>query len=128
MTKRLAAFAVSLLMTLGFSLTVAGPASAADEKPASCTNASVCGYVNSLFRTNQGYELIPSRSAGVCVYVAFPDAWSGIWNNSGRTVRVFKNGSCSGSDYLTYYNGTGHGQLSVQHPTWENKIRAVRFI
>jgi hypothetical protein len=97
--------------------------------PSSCTAVSVCGYVNVQYQTNQGYELDPVRAAGTCVVVSFRNAWSGVYNNSGRNIRLFKNTACSGTDYKTINNGSGKYQFSIQlGPTWDNSVDAYQFI
>lgn len=98
-----------------------------EPPPSSCASVSVCMYVNISFRTDQGYEIAPSRPAGTCEQTAFGNSISSLWNSSGRTVRFYKSTGCTG-DYLTYYNGTGHQQLSVSHPTFENRINSYKFI
>lgn len=127
-TRRSAALSTAIILATGMALISATPAQAAGP-PDSCTSQSVCGYVNTGFRTNQGYELIPAQNPGVCIVVAFRNAWSGVYNNSGQTIRLFKNTSCSGTDYKQFTNGTGHHQLSVRFPLqgWDNSIDAVQF-
>jgi hypothetical protein len=125
--RRLAALAAAaVLSATALVLAPASPAQAAP--PITCVNRAVCGYVDIGWSTRQGYEYIYERSAGTCVRVSLPNAWSGLWNNSGRTIRLFKNNYCGGSEHLTYYNGTGENQLSwSQHPTWDNNIESVQF-
>lgn len=114
------------IVSAGF--TVAASPASAEAPPDSCTLFSVCGYVNTQYRTDQGYELIPERDPGTCVVVAHRNAWSGMFNNSGRTVRMFRNTSCSGTDYKTFVNGYGVHQFSVRFgPTWDNSVDAIQF-
>jgi hypothetical protein len=96
--------------------------------PDSCGSLMVCGYVNTSYDTDQGYELIPERRAGTCVVLAFRNAWSGVWNGSGRTIRMFRNTACSGTDYKQYTNGSGNWQFSVRWgPSWDNSVDAIQF-
>lgn len=118
--------AVALLaaVVLG-SFVLAAPAVAAP--PPSCTNFSVCTYVNIGYRTNQGYELIPVRTGGTCEQTFYQNSISGVYNNSGRSIRLYKNDNCSGES-MVFYNGTGHHQFSVRYPTWENDIESLKFL
>lgn len=134
MTKTRTVVAATLTALLAAGLT-ATPANAAPATPAikgpvppSCTDLSVCGYVNTGYATNQGYELIPTGPSGHCEVVSLRNAWSGVFNNSGRTIRMFRNTSCSGSDYKQFDNGGGHAQFSVRFgPTWDNSVDAIQF-
>lgn len=125
--KRLA---VSLLLVAGI---IAVPATAQAAAPAaipsSCGSALICGYVNVQYRTDQGYELNPVDPAGTCVVVFYRNAWSGVWNASGHTIRLFKNTGCTGTDYKTINNGTGKYQFSVQLGiTWDNSVDAYKIL
>jgi hypothetical protein len=122
--KRLA---VSLLIAAGI---LAVPATAqAYGMPSSCGSALICGYVNVQYQTNQGYELNPVDPAGTCVVVFYRNAWSGVWNASGHTIRLFKNTGCTGTDYKSIPNGTGKYQFSVQLGiTWDNSVDAYKII
>jgi hypothetical protein len=127
---KLKAFITALIIGLGLFVVAVTPAQAstADTPPSSCAAASVCGYVNTGYQTNQGYEYIPLAGA-TCQVVAYRNAWSGVFNNSGRTIRLFKNTGCTGTDYKTIANGTGKYQFSVQlGPTWDNSVDAVKFV
>jgi hypothetical protein len=106
-----------------------GPAATVQaDPPDSCTAASVCGYVNTGYDTDQGYEFIPARHAGVCEIVSLRNAWSGVYNNSGRTIRMFRNTGCTGTSYKQIANGGGHWQFSIKYgPTWDNTVDAIQF-
>lgn len=124
LTRRIAAMFAAFAVALTAGLATASPAQAA---PSNCANSSVCGYVAGGYYTDQGYEYIPTRSAGTCEWVAHANKWSSFWNNSGRTIRLFKNSNCSGTDYIQYTNGTGHGTLSIRHPSFNDNIESVQF-
>lgn len=105
------------------------PALVAAAKPASCPSLHVCLYVNTQYATNQGYELIPTRPAGTCEVMTFRNAVSSAWNASGRDIRVFRNTSCTGTDYKTIANGVGKGSFWIQFgPYWDNSTDAIRFM
>lgn len=120
--KRIAAvFAVMAALLL------AVPASA-EATPSSCPNSTLCGYVDiNYWCSTQGCELNPTRSGGTCENVTFRNAWSSLWNNSGRSIRVYKNLNCGG-DSLFYYNGTGDDHMSIDHFSFENNIESYRFL
>lgn len=120
--KRIAAIASTSALMLGLT---GGPALAA-APPASCTNSSLCGYVDSSFRTREGYSLMPARSAGTCENLAARNQWSSIYNNSGRTVRMHKNLNCGG-DGLTFTNGQNSTDMWLTHPTFNDNIESVRW-
>lgn len=127
--RRIAAVVVALIVAAVAGVAVAAPAYA-EAPPDSCAAESVCGYVNTGYRTNQGYEYVVYRpDRGVCVVVGLRNAWSGVFNNSGHTIRLFRNTGCTGTDYKQFTNGTGHHQLSVKFPFqgWDNTIDAVQF-
>jgi hypothetical protein len=123
--RRTVTTAAAVVLVTGAALAPSTAAQAAP--PSSCTNSSVCGYVNSGYRTDQGYELIPVQPAGTCEGMSFPNAWSGLFNNSGRSIRLYKNSGCSG-EYITFANGDGHAQFSVAHPTYENNSESFKFM
>jgi len=105
------------------------PVSKALAAPANCRyNASVCGYESFNYLCDDGCEVIPFSTAGGCEAVALPNQWSSFWNNSGRTVRLYKTANCT-SSYLTYYSSTGEDYfLTSGQTSWENAVRSVRFI
>lgn len=119
------AVAMGLLIAAGLSLTAASPAQAAP--PASCTNSSFCGYGHQNYSTEEGYELTPFYRAGLCEPTALRNSYTSLYNNSGRTVRVYKSNNCSG-EYLTYYNGTGVTNIFFPHPTWNDNIESLKYI
>lgn len=144
MRNRLVATLAAALTAVTFLLTptpaqatTTAPASAAVQAaapttqsipPSSCANASVCGYVNNNYQTNQGYEFIPTRTSGTCEVMAFRNAWSSAFNNSGRTIRIYKTTNCTG-DYRALSNGDGRLQFSTQWgPTWDNTTDAIKFL
>lgn len=122
--RRAAAMLAALTLTLTVLLAPGSPAAAAP--PASCGNLLLCGYVNTNYQTNQGYELIPSVVG--CDSVAFPNNWSSLYNNTGRTVRFWKGPGCTGT-YISFSNGQGEVRLATSsHPTWENQIESYRIL
>lgn len=93
--------------------------------PANCRyNDSACGYESFNYLCDDGCEVIPRSS--VCEPVTFNNAWSSFYNNSGRIVRVYDSGNCTGG-YLRFYNGTGTTYFLVTNPDWENKTSSIRF-
>lgn len=126
--KRISALIVAALAGVGILLATATPA-LADTPPSSCTASSVCGYVNVQYRTDQGYELNPQDAPGTCVVVFYRNAWSGVFNNTNRTIRLFKNTGCTGTDYKQFAPFTGKYQFSVQLGiTWDNSVDAYKVI
>lgn len=129
---------VSLLLVLGIiaipataqaAVPTTAQAVAPAAMPSSCGPELICGYVNIGYQTNQGYELNPVEPAGTCVVIFYRNAWSGVWNASGHTIRLFKNTGCTGTDYKTIPNGSGKYQFSVQLGiTWDNSVDAYRII
>lgn len=128
MRKLITRLCIPGILAIGGTLAVATPA-LAEGPPATCPNQTVCGYNNTQYRTDQGYEWIPARNGGTCVVVAFRNAWSGVYNNSGQPIRLFKNTGCTGTDFKSVANGTGHHQISVAYPfqNWDNSIDAIQF-
>jgi hypothetical protein len=125
--QRIAAAFAAFALTLGGILVASTPAQAAP--PSNCPNSSMCGYVNSGYTTGGGYEINPVRSNGVCENVAFNDAWSSIYNNSGKTVRFFAQANCAGStsSSFTLANGSGHSEMSLSRPTFADEISSYRW-
>lgn len=129
--SRIKAALVILMIALGVTIFgMASPASAAPEPPpSSCGGSMLCAYVNTGYQTNQGYELIPvdALPIGTCDTPSFPNAWSSLYNNSGRVTRLYKTTNCTG-EFLTYTNGTGVTQLGLSHPTYNDHIRSYKFV
>lgn len=123
-SRRLTAALAATGVAIAAALSVASPAQAAP--PDNCPHVSMCGYVNSGFETNQGYEVNPARTNGTCEEVSFNDAWSSIWNGSGKVVRFFRDTGCHGSSFALP-NGEGSMYLSLSHPTLENRITSFRW-
>lgn len=135
--QRRIVLALALIVSLLSGPAVAGPATASTgvpivnqlaAPPSSCGSNLLCSYVNTGYRTDQGYELDPSHTSGYCLTTAFADSISSVWNNTGRVVRAYKNGSCAGSDTFDIQRGTGYNQLSVQKPSFENRINSYKFL
>jgi hypothetical protein len=125
-TRIVAAIATTLALTAGL-LAAPSPAQAAD-RPSSCAPVNTCGYNNISWNTSGGYEWTPTMAAGRCDRPALDRQWSGFWNASGRTVRLYKSIDCTGS-YLTYYNGSGHSSFVLYgHVTWNDAVRSQRFM
>jgi hypothetical protein len=126
--KRLSALFATVLIGLAIMVSPAEAAAPA-AMPSSCGSSLICGYVNTQYHTDQGYELNPVDPAGTCVVVFYRNAWSGVWNASGHTIRLFKNTGCTGTDYKVINNGTGKYQFSVQLGiTWDNSVDAYRVM
>src|ERR1051326_3234699 len=107
MVKRLAAIAVTMIMSLFVLALGANPASAGEclgpclrttvpiaasvtalAPPSTCVNSSVCGYGAASFRPRLGYEYTPSHPGGYGeTMVPLPNQWSSLYNNTGRTIR-----------------------------------------
>lgn len=104
----------------------ASPAQAATlAVPSSCASRAVCGYNETNFNTGSGYAYVYANNA--CEDLTSPYNWSSLYNNSGRTIRVYKTGNCTG-DYVQYANGGSSAWLPLSHPTFNNNIRSVRFV
>jgi hypothetical protein len=126
--KRLA---VSLLLVAGILMVpaTAQAAVAPAAIPSSCGPELICGYVNTQYDTDQGYELDPVRPSGTCVVLFYRNALSSLWNASGHTIRLFKNTGCTGTDYKTINNGDGKHQFSIQLGiTWDNSVDAYKIL
>ena len=121
-TRRLAAATAAIALALTGSLMIASPASAA---PGNCANSSVCGYGDTEYRTGQGYEFV-TGSAGECVNVGLRNTWSSVFNNAGRTVRLYRNVNCANGVW-TLSGGDGLSAISLFQPSWNNTIESVRF-
>lgn len=105
------------------ALALAAPASAAP--PGNCANNSVCGYVNQLYSTAGGYEYV-TGSAGSCQNVGLNDSWTSVFNNTGHTVRLYRDANC-GNGVWTLANGDGLRNMSLYQPSWNDKISSVRM-
>jgi hypothetical protein len=103
------------------------PWTSLDTPPPSCPNQNFCAYVNSGYRTDQGYETFPVRPAGTCNYTIHQNSISSLFNNSGRPVRVLKTTNCGGES-VTVPNGEGWQQLTIDAPTFENRIKSIKFV
>jgi Peptidase inhibitor family I36 len=134
--RRMAAIAATLALLIGAfvgvtpSVASAGPTAPPPvvlAAPGSCTNSSLCGYNRHQYSTAEGYELNPVGSAGDCEPVAFNDQWTSVWNNSGRSVRLYKDAGCSGGVW-TLSNGDGLRNMSLYQPSWNNEISSYRWV
>lgn len=124
LSRRIAAAVAILAVSLVSALAVASPASAAP--PSSCTNSSLCSYVAQQFSTSQGYELNPVQSPGTCDNVGLPNSWTSVYNNSGRSVRMYKNPNCSGGVW-TLASGDSLRNMSLYQPSWNDTIDSIRW-
>ncbi len=109
-----------------YEKTGSGPSLAVD-RPASCAGSSLCGYVDVGFSTGAGYEFIPFSTT--CETVAFNNAWSSAYNNSGRTVRMFNTSNCTGS-YMQWVNGAGDPNFVILVPPGppNDTVSSVKFL
>lgn len=116
-------FAVLALALVGI-LGLASPAMAAP--PTSCTNSSVCGYGRHQFSTAEGYELSPVRSAGTCENLGLRNQWTSVYNNSGRTIRMYKNTGCGGGHW-ELPSGDSLRNMALYQPSWNDNIESIMF-
>lgn len=137
--RRVAAAVAAI--ALSFTLALIGPfavppaaasapapsaAALAEAPPSSCANQSLCGYGRINYGTDLGYEYMPARSFGTCENVGLRNQWSSLYNNGGRTVRVYKGLGCTGS-YLTFYNGQNVQNMYASYPTYNDQIESVMW-
>jgi hypothetical protein len=88
----------------------------------------VCGYVNSTYQTNQGYEIDPALAPGTCDTPAYNNAWSSIWNSGPRNVRFYQSGNCTGSYKLLEPNSGVNWITPWWGKPWDNSISSFRFM
>lgn len=134
-TRRIALAITMLLIALGGTFTAtAGPAAAAPTPtpgastfavPGSCANTSLCGYNNDQFSTSGGYEWIPA-AAGQCETVGLRNQWTSVYNNGGRTVKLYKQVGCTGGVW-TLTSGDSLRNMSLYQPSWNDNIESVRW-
>jgi hypothetical protein len=122
--QRVAALGAALILTLAGFLTFASPASAAP--PAGCANQSICAYVADQYDRSEGYEWMPVRPAGTCEDVGLPNSWTSVYNNTGRSVRFYKNYGC-GNGVWTLAAGSSLRNMALYQPSWNDNIQSVRF-
>lgn len=120
MLKRIALFLGVVVASLAL---LASPASAA--APDGCANSSLCGYVDQQFNTDHGYEWIPAQ-AGVCETVGLRNRWTSVYNNGGRTVKLYKQVGCVGGVW-TLPSGDSLRNMSLYQPSWNDNIESVRW-
>ena len=123
--KRIAAVLAAIVLGLGGVLVVSSPAAAAP--PGGCTNSSVCGYAADQYARNEGYETIPNSGAGVCENVGLPNRWTSVYNNSGRTIKLYKNVNC-GNGVWTLASGGSLRNMALYQPSWNDNIESFRFV
>jgi len=126
-SRRIAGAAlVAALVAALIAVFTPSPAYAA---PAGCTTRwYVCGYVDIQFKTGQGWELDPFLAPGTCDVVAYRNAWSSVWNSGYRAIRLYRNTTCTGSDYKGLRADRGVYRISLLWgPTWDNSIDAIMY-
>lgn len=123
--KRMIAFALTALLAVAGTLMItASPAAAA--APSNCANSSVCGYDLSQFNGTSGnYEWV-TGTAGSCQPVGLNDKWTSVYNNAGRTIRLYRDANC-GDGVWTLTSGDSLRNMGLYQPSWNNKITSVRF-
>jgi peptidase inhibitor family I36 len=122
--RRIAAAAVAFTLTLFGALAVtASPAAAA--VPQSCTNNSVCGFGANQFNLYEGYEWIVG-AVGSCQNVGLNDSWTSVYNNFGRTVRLYRDANC-GNGVWSLASGGSLSNMALYQPSWNDKISSVRL-
>lgn len=122
--------AVALLaaLTLGTGLTLAAtgaPAMAA--APVSCANSSLCGYNNQQYDTSGGYEWNPSSPGGECESIGLTNQWTSVYNNGGRTVRMYKGPNCT-EGYYVIAGGGYLRNMQLYQIAWNDNIESIRFM
>jgi hypothetical protein len=122
--RRTAAMVATFALTLGGTIAfTASPAAAAP--PSSCANNSVCGYNNSGFQTAGGYEWV-TGAAGSCQPVGLNDRWTSVYNNFGRTIRLYRAANCSDGVW-SLASGDSLTNMATWQPAWNDKITSVRL-
>lgn len=124
MRRILATLSVFLVTLMGALVVSAQPAAAA--APGNCANSSVCGYGDRSYTTGQGYEFATFPGAGVCDNIGLPNQWTSVYNNSGRTVRLYRNANC-GNGVWTLTSGSGLNNMGLWQPSWNNTIESIRW-
>lgn len=122
--------AVSLLaaLALAASLTVAATGSPAmAAPPSSCANSSLCSYGQQLYGTAEGYEWNPSSPGQECESIGLPNQWTSVYNNGGRTVRMYKGAGCTGG-YWSIGGGGYLRNMQLYQPAWNDNIESIRFM
>lgn len=120
-------FSVFAVLVLSAGMFLAIPASMAHAAPPdTCANTSVCGYVAGQYHPAEGYEWLPARTYGVCENVHYQNAWSSVFNNSGRTVRLYKGANCTGGVWVLG-NGDGLCCMSLWQPSWDDNFASIRW-
>lgn len=105
--KKIYAAVAAFLLALAAMLAVAAPAQAT---PNNCSQAyAYCAYQDVNFGTSDEWERNYVFSPG-CYAAAYNDLYESFWNNSGRTVTLYKHAGCTGSNITAYHN-TGWGWL-----------------
>jgi hypothetical protein len=122
--RRTVALIATFLLTVGGVLAVtASPAAAAP--PSTCANLSVCGYDEDQFDPSGGYEWV-TGAAGSCQNVGLNDQWTSVYNNAGRTVRLYRDANC-GNGVWTLSSGSSLSNMGLWQPSWNNRISSVRM-
>lgn len=121
----LTAVVASVALLAGGLAVTASPAMA--DVPANCANSSLCSYGAALWRTSEGYEWNPSSPGQECEAIGLTNQWTSVYNNSGRTVRMYKGAGCTGG----YWSLAGGGELrnmGFYQPAWNDEIESIRFM
>lgn len=95
--------------------------------PASCANSSLCGYGAQLYNTNEGYEWNPSSPGGECEATGLTNQWTSVYNNSGRTVRMYKGPNCTEGYYVVAGGGYLRNMFLYQN-AWNDNVESIRFL
>jgi hypothetical protein len=121
--RLLATLSAFMIMVAGVLVFSAGPAAAA--VPAGCTNNSVCGFVGDQYAQSEGYEWV-NGAVGSCQNVGLNDSWTSVYNNFGRTVRLYRDANC-GNGVWSLASGAGLQNMGIWQPSWNDKISSVRL-
>jgi len=122
-SQRVTAAVAALLLSLAGIFVISSPAAAA--VPGSCANNSVCGFVDQQFQTTHGYEWV-AGTPGSCQNVGLNDSWTSVYNNAGRTVRLYRDANC-GNGVWTLTSGDSLRNMGLYQPSWNDKISSVRM-